>query len=364
MPLNKLNKMILAGAFWAVLIVAPVPWESLKAEVDIGSKVSQMSLDEKVGQLIIAGLAGPSFDESSREMIERYHIGGVNLLTRNIKDRAQVVKLVKDIQTAAAIPLFMAVDQEGGSLSRLKFLKELTPQYNIKTTNRARAVAVSRGKELKALGVNMVFSPVLDYVTDSKSYLWPRAFRGGLSALSNLGAAMAAGYKEAGIAAVPKHFPGYGNVKLDPHANSASLQTDAKGLATSLVSFRRILSAGGADAVMTAHIKAPFFDAKPATVSEKFIARLLRGAWGFDGVVITDDIEMVSSGGSVGPTAVEAVKAGADVIIVSLTPAKAGEAIAALRQAVEQGEISQARLDESVGRILRLKQAYKISNFQ
>ncbi len=215
---------------------------------------------------------------------------------------------------------------------------------------------------MKDLGVNMNFSPVLDYVTSERSYLWPRVFRGNVAALSQLGSAMVAGYKEAGIIAVPKHFPGYGNVKPDPHANTVVLSTNSRGLAISLAPFRSILSNGGADAIMTAHIKVPFFDAKPATVSHKFITRLLREAWGFDGVVITDDIEMASAGKSVGETAVESIKAGADVVIVSITPEKYRVVFEGLKNAVQKGDITEQRLNESVGRILKLKQLYKISN--
>lgn len=343
---------------FAVLVLGQIT----RAETDISSTISQMSLDKKVGQLIVAGLPGPYADEAAKEAISQYHIGGVNLLSRNIKDRAQVAKLIKDLQTSAAVPIFVAADQEGGVISRLKFLKELMPQYNIKTTAQARRVALTRGKELKELGVNMNFSPALDYVANSKSYLWPRVFRGNVGVLSQLGSAMVAGYKEAGIVAVPKHFPGYGNIKPDPHSNTAVLLTNGKGLATSLVPFGSVLSNGGADAVMTAHIKVTFFDAKPATVSSRFISQLLRGAWGFNGVVITDDIEMASSGGSVGQTAVESIKAGADMVIVSLTPEKYKVVFESLKSAVLKGDITERRLNESVGRILKLKQAYKISN--
>ena len=319
-----------------------------------------MSLDEKVGQLVIAGLVGPYADDAAREAISKYHIGGVNLLGRNIKERNQVIKLITDLQAVAAVPLFIAVDQEGGSISRLRFLKELTPQYSIRTARQARAVAVSRGKELKELGVNMNFSPVLDYVTSERSYLWPRVFRGNVAAVASLGQAMMEGYKAAGVVSVPKHFPGYGNVKPDPHASNVSLKTDAKGLAVSLVPFRHILSAGGAGAVMTAHIQVPFFDVKSATVSGKFITQLLRKGWGFDGLVITDDIEMVSAGKSVGETAVESIKAGADVVIVSLTPEKYKVVFESLKNAVLKGDITEQRLNESVGRILKLKPLYKI----
>ncbi len=358
----KSSDLFVFGALLAVLVVVLIPWGNVKAGDDISIIISRMSLDEKVGQVIIAGLAGPYAGEAAKEAVSKYHIGGVNLLGRNIKDRSQVIKLITNLQAIAVVPLFMAVDQEGGSISRLKFLKELTPQYNIKTANRARAVAVSRGKELQTLGVNMVFSPVLDYVTDSKSYLWPRVFRGNVAALSQLGSAMVASYKEAGIIAVPKHFPGYGNVKPDPHANTVVLSTNSRGLATRLAPFRSILSNGGADAVMTAHIKVPFFDVKSATVSGKFITQLLRKGWGFDGLVITDDIEMVSAGKSVGETAVESIKAGADVVIVSITPEKYRIVFEGLKNAVQKGDITEQRLNESVGRILKLKQAYRISN--
>lgn len=125
-------------------------------------QVNNMSLDEKIGQLLIVGFDSQYLDNHIESMIKKYHIGGVNLLGRNVKDTNQVKKLISDLQEISTIPLFIGTDQEGGINIRFKFLKELTPQTEIKNTTEAEQIAFDRAIELKALGVNMNFSPVVE----------------------------------------------------------------------------------------------------------------------------------------------------------------------------------------------------------
>jgi beta-N-acetylhexosaminidase len=320
----------------------------------IRDKVAAMMLNQKIGQLMIIGFEHSYVDAHIRTMITRYHIGGINLLGRNIVNEAQTKKLMADLQSLATTTLFLASDQEGGAVTRFKFLKELTIQSKIKTRLQARQVSERRGAELKRLGVNMNFAPLLDYVTDPKSYLYARTFATTSEAIAELGQDMIDGYYYTGVIPVAKHFPGYGNVKPDPHKNAAIVHVSAEEFEKFIYPFKYSID-HGVGAIMTAHIIISSMDPKPATRSSKFLTDILRGELGFEGVIITDDLEMVSAGTSVEKLAVESIKAGADMIISTFTPSKHALIFNALKKAVQSGEISEERLDESVYRILRLK---------
>jgi beta-N-acetylhexosaminidase len=316
--------------------------------------LGKMSLDEKIGQLLIVGYASESSNYSTISMIKKYHIGGVNLAAP-IGGRDEVKKITSNLQEASRIPLFIGTDQEGGPITRYTFLSELTPELEIKNTMEAEEIAFRRAAELKDLGVNMDFSPVVDYVSNQKSYLYGRTFGATPSKTGELASAMIAGYEKGGIIPVPKHFPGYGNVTLDPHKNGSLLSISLSELEANLVSFKKILADNNTKAMMTAHVVIPVVDSKPATLSYKFITEILRNELGFNGVVITDDIEMVSVGMSVEETSLEAIKAGDDMIIDTPNPEKAVAIFNRLKQAVLNKEVPESRIDQSVARILHLK---------
>src|SRR3989344_26974 len=320
-------------------------------------QVRGMSLDEKIGQLLMVGFVGQYLDSHIQKMVTQYHIGGVNLLARNVKDSNQVKKLISDLQKISSIPLFIGTDQEGGINIRFKFLQELTPQTKISDTVAAEQIAFDRAAELKDLGVNMNFSPVVDYVSNDKSYLYKRTFGASPNTAGELANAMIDGYLKGGVIAVAKHFPGYGNVVLNPHTDESVLPISVAELEINLASFIKVLTNKNTGAIMTAHIVIPEMDSKPATLSYKFITEILRNRLGFNGVVITDDIEMASVGHSVSDIAVESIKAGNDIIIDTYTPKNSIIIFDRLKQAVLNKEISKERIDQSVIRILNLKKS-------
>ena len=325
----------------------------------LATRIAGMSLEEKIGQLLIVGFEHPYLDEHIREMISRYHIGGVNLLGRNVENKAQITALIRELQALNAsgtgIPLFIAADQEGGLISRFTFMRELTPQSVIATAEHAEKIAYARGKELKEIGVTMNFSPLADYVTDSTAYLWPRVFHGTPVTITTNAAAMLRGYLEASIIPVLKHFPGYGNISPDPHTSIATLRINTSTLQYNFFPFEILIKDQDVPAIMTAHIIIPSMDSRPATFSHRFLTELLRDEWEFQGVVITDDLEMGSTGLSAGDAAVAAFKAGADMMISTKTPSQQIEIFEALKDAVARGEIPEARLNKSMERILTLK---------
>ncbi len=330
------------------------------AEVEIDpivDKVSKMSLDQKIGQLLIIGFEHPYLDDHIKKMISQYQIGGINLLKRNVQNADQIRKLTKDLQTLSSLPLFIATDQEGGVVNRFSFLSELTPQTKIKDVPGAENVAFRRGLELKALGINMNFSPVVDYVSSKATYLYGRTFGNTAEITGELGSAMVRGYKRAGIIPVAKHFPGYGNVTLDPHKNQVTLATlSSDNFIQNISPFKKVVEDDPMNPIMTAHIVIPAIANEPATLSPEFLTTILRKEFGFKGVIITDDLEMISAGRVIEESAVEAIRAGADIIISTYTPSLQIKIFNRLKMAVSSGEISEKRLNESVVRILKLKE--------
>jgi beta-N-acetylhexosaminidase len=287
--------IVICGVKLGLLLTSEVKANQPNSVDLIISEVNKMSLEQKIGQMLIVGFENTYLDDHIRKMIETYHIGGINLLKRNIKDSDQVKVLTKHLQKISTIPLFIATDQEGGKSVRLNFLKELTPQIKIKTKKKSEQVAFNRAKELKELGINMNFSPVLDYVSDKKSYLYGRSFGTDPRTIGSLGNAMVKGYIKGGVIPVVKHFPGYDNIYLDPHTNKAILKIDAKKFKLNLIPFQTFIKKNPFGAIMTAHIIIPSMDSKPATLSPKFLTEILREQMNFKGVIITDDIEMVSA---------------------------------------------------------------------
>lgn len=323
----------------------------------IAAKVAEMSLEEKIGQMLIVGFGTTVVDAHITEMITRYHIGGINLLKRNVRGREQMLALTAELQGLAKIPLFIAADQEGGTVARFSFLSELASQRDIDSEEEAEAIAERRAKELAELGVNMNFSPVADYVNDPDAYLYDRTFGRDPETIGRFGEAMVRGYLRGGVIPVVKHFPGYGSIMRDPHRDGVARTDGVRALAESMVPFAAIIARYPEGAVMTAHISVPEIDTKPATLSSTFLTQILRERLGFRGVIITDDVEMISAGTSPVAASLEAVKAGADMIISTYMPEIHIAIYNRLYEAVRSGEITEVRIDESVERILRLKAA-------
>jgi len=320
-------------------VVEPVSFDE-----ELLQKIKTLPLRKRIGQLMIFGFSSTTPDAHIRELIEGYGVGGVNLLKRNVANATQVKKMAGELQSlteeAGLPPMFIAVDQEGGEVNRFKFLSEKTAQMEMGSMEEAFGVARRRGGELKNLGITMNFSPVLDYVPNTSAYLYNRTFATTSDASVELGVAMAKGYLDVGIIPVFKHFPGYGSIALDPHQNTA-LISDKEFLEKSLLVFERALSA------------------KPATLSNKFLTTILRERFGYKGVIITDDIEMVSArlakSMSIPEASVQALEAGVDIVISTYTTSLHEKIIKAIEEAVANGRLSENRINESVVRVWKLK---------
>ncbi|WP_058301248.1 beta-N-acetylhexosaminidase [Gorillibacterium timonense] len=327
------------------------------------------TLEQKVGQLFMAGFDGLTPTDGILDLIRENSLGGVIYFRRNIGDPEQVARLSQTLQEknaeAGDAPLFIAIDQEGGMVSRIDRDVTLIPGAMALgaagSAELAYQTAKISGRELRLLGINVNFAPSLDVnnnplnpVIGVRSYGEDPAFVG------ELGTAAVRGYQEAGVAATVKHFPGHGDTEFDSHYGLPLIAHDAERLErVELAPFRRAI-AEGTDAVMTAHVIFPAFEPEslPGTLSPNVVTGLLRSKLGYDGVVFSDCMEMhaISRHFGVAEGAVLAVEAGVDVVLVSHTLEEQRAAIGAVIAAVRGGRISEARIDESVERILALKE--------
>jgi beta-N-acetylhexosaminidase len=356
----------------------PPPQPSLQAQAQadpVQRALSRMTVEEKVGQLLMPVLYGTSADTVSGEnqaryaartpakVIAKYHLGGVILFPQNIKGVAQVVGLTNGLQRASKdVPLLIGTDQENGLVSRMGALVTDFPGASrigaTKDPALSRAVAKATGEELRALGVNLDFAPVADVNVNPKNpVIGPRAFGKDPKRVATMVAAAVKGFADAGVAATAKHFPGHGDTAVDSHTGLPVIKhTRAEWEKIDAPPFKAAIEAG-VDAVMTAHIVFPKLDPSgdPATLSKPILTGLLREKLGFKGVITTDALNMagVRQKYTDGEIAVRAVLAGADLLLMPNDLPKAHRALLA---AVKSGRISQERLDQSVTRLLTLKQ--------
>lgn len=358
---------------------AAPPAQSTPARTPVPSAVqrvlSKLSVEEKVGQLFMPVLYGTTAGTVSGEnqaryaaqtpakVIGEYHLGGVILFPQNVRSSGQVVGLTNGMQKAAEeVPLLIGTDQENGLVSRMSALMTKFPSASqigaTKDTGLSREVAKATGEELRALGVNLDFAPVADVnINPRNPVIGTRAFGDDPQRVAKMVAAAVKGFGEAKIAATAKHFPGHGDTSVDSHTGLPVIKhSKAEWERIDAPPFKAAIEAG-VDAVMSAHIVFPKLDPSgdPATLSKPILTGLLREKLGFDGVISTDALNMggVRKKYNDGEIAVRAVLAGADLLLMPNDLPRAYKAVLA---AVKSGRISKQRLDQSVTRLLTLKQ--------
>lgn len=331
--------------------------------VRLEKKVAAMSIEEKIGQMMMVAIPGTIFAPEIGAWIREHHIGGVILLGNNVRTKMQVTQLISDIQRDARTSndplLFIAVDQEGGKVSRFLFLDELTGQQDITNADQAFAVARTRGKELKKMGVNINFSPVLDVASSSQDFISSRAFKGDDTQVADFGTAMLRGYREAGIISTAKHFPGHGSTSVDSHKKLPTVSRNAKDMELAFVPFRKVIEEN-VPIVMAGHIKVPLIDLEhPASLSPRAV-NILRNEMKYRGIIITDDLGMgaITTSYTVSEAAVRSIQAGVDIVLAVRNIADYNKIYEALRDAVRRGDISEYRINQSVMRILFLKEKF------
>lgn len=334
----------------------------------VSEEVDSMSLREMVGQMFVVSVSGTEPDYYIEKMIRERNVGGVLLFGYNMQSEAQTRALVDSLQEIAvdsepAIPLFVAVDQEGGDISSAPWA---TPQPAAAEVGargdaaEARAITEQIGSELRRAGVNTDFAPVVD--TGFGAAIGARSYGEDPALVARMGAAAVEGFESAGIVSAAKHFPNHGVAKVDSHVGFPVVEHDMPTiLSYDLPPFRAAVEAG-VPMVMVGHLIYPAIDPeRPASLSPRAI-KLLREELDFGGVIVSDDLSMAGASGGESPTeaTVAAVKAGVDLLIVSSLAEDQAAAYEALVAAVENGQISEERIERSVGRIVEVKRNYSI----
>lgn len=350
-------------------------------------KVEDLTLEEKVGQLIFAHFNGVTNNKESELLINQALVGGIVYYEHSnpFEDPYQVQSLSIDLQNQTRhnkrpIPLFISVDQEGGRVARLfKGFTVFPSQKAIGETgdfNYAKRCAMATAKELKAVGVNMNLAPVVDvHSNDKNPVIGIRSFSSDAFLVSNFARNAIDGYHEAHVMPVIKHFPGHGDTEIDSHDQLPILsKTKAQLEKTELFPFRNLKDQ--ADAIMTAHILLPEIDAKYcATLSKAILHDLLREQIGYKGIVISDSLVMdgvMCNVPDINEAAVRAIKAGCDIIVLGgkqlhgeragfeLKPEDVVKVHKHLVNAVREGVIIEARINASCERVLAAKEKYHL----
>ncbi len=327
-----------------------------------------MTLAQKIGQLFMIGIDGTKAPTKAvQELIKKNNIGGVILFSRNIENPTQTAHLTHALSACAKeTPLFIAVDQEGGRVSRLPKPFTQFPAARIvgecDDIPLTYSLAEAMAKELAAVGINMNFAPVLDLDTNPNNpIIGDRSFSHSPLLVEEHGLAMMGGLQDNHIIACGKHFPGHGDTALDSHKALPVVD-----LSLDQITHRELRpfihnAKNGLTCIMTAHVLYPQIDAKrPATLSKKIVTSLLRNGVRFSGVIVSDDLEMkgITEQLSVAEAAPLAIEAGCDLMLVCKSYDQQIAALESVIHAVEKKELSEEQIDQSFHRILALKERF------
>lgn len=338
--------------------------------------LENMTLEEKVGQMFIVNLESLDNTKGSyyehrevtkkmKETLKEYPVGGAILFSRNIETRNQTVKLNQDLQANSRIPLWISVDEEGGDIARI------ANNPNMKTTQFPSMEVVGAtedadycfemgktiGSEIKELGFNLDFAPVADVRTnENNTEIGNRSFGSDAELVAQLSTSVVKGLQKAGVSATLKHFPGHGDAEGDTHKSSVNIGSDISRLRdVDFVPFQSGIKAG-ADFMMISHISISRVagNTLPASLSSLVMKDIVRQELGFEGIVITDamDMKAITNNYSSGDAALKAIEAGADIVLM---PAEFESAFNEVLNAVIEKKLPESRIDESVQRILEKK---------
>lgn len=312
--------------------------------------------------LFCLGFLGTAVPDHLRPALEA-GLGGVILFARNLRDLEQICRLTAGLHAAASGPLLVGVDQEGGRVTRLPEPFLAPPPAAIlgalDDAILARDLARAVGRELRAAGFTWNLAPVLDvHSNPANPVIGDRAFNRDPERVARLGVAAIQGLTEAGVLATAKHFPGHGETAADSHLTlPESPQSEARWRAVEFVPFRRAIQAC-VPVVMVAHLSCPALDRKaPTSLSHAVITEILRRELGYDGVVVSDDLEMaaIAARFDIGEAAVRFLEAGGDLVLICHDASRQRAAMAAVEAALHAGRLSEARLAASLDRIVRLR---------
>ncbi len=327
-----------------------------------------MTLEEKIGQLFFIGIPGPELDAATRKIIDEIKPGGICLFARNIREAKQTRDLLDSITTALTIQPFLSLDQEGGLVDRLRrILTPMPAPDKIRTPKDSRKLAEIIAESVKILGFNMNFAPVVDVIDLSRSQfsngLHSRAFGRSADEVIDLAGVFLNILQKNGCIGCLKHFPGLGASEVDSHEELPSVHITKDELAgIDLIPYVELFKTGEIAAVMVAHAAYPKLDLQevdqsgkllPSSLNFNIVTKLLRQQLGYDGMVLTDDLEMgaILKKYGIGEACVLAILAGEDMLSICAGVDSIYEGHAAVMDAIATGRISEKRIDQSVKRI-------------
>lgn len=324
-----------------------------------------MSLEDKVGQMLMAGFDGYTAPDYLLEWLRLGRLGGVILFARNVESPAQLANLCQELHSVAKYPLLVAIDQEGGTVARLREGFSESPGALALASIKDDAAKVTEkvsgvlATEMQALGINWTYAPVVDVTYNSDNpTVGTRSFGRDPERIATHAVAAMRGFQSAGVAACAKHFPGLGDTAIDTHLALPSLSTSLEQLQTvDLIPYRALIAEGLATIMTTHTIFTALDPEQPATHSRIIVQQLIREQLGFDGVVTTDCMEMkaIDDNYTVAESVVLAANAGIDVILFSHTPQKQAAAYEHLLGAAKAGTVPFDTIDAANARIAALK---------
>ena len=370
---NKLKQKIVLGLIIS-LVFGILGCESTLNDIEktyknksIEDFVNKMTLDEKIGQMIVAGFNGTDVNEELINLVNTNKVGGVILFKRNIETSEQLKKLNNNIDGLnKEIPLFISVDEEGGRVNRLPSDMENFSSAREVGLKNDKDYAYNNGKSigesLKVTGFNMNYAPVLDIFSNPKNtVIGDRAFGSDVETVSTMGIATMKGIEEEGIISVIKHFPGHGDTSVDSQYGLPIVYKTLEELENfELIPFKKAIKEG-CKAIMVSHILLDKIDKQnPSSMSETVVTDILREQLGFDGVVITDDMEMgaITENFTVEDACVQSIIAGCDIVLIGSGNESIYNTIQAIKDSILNGKITEERINESVVRIIKLKNEY------
>ncbi len=346
----------------------PLPKARANTASSVDVDLRRMTLEQKLGQLLLVQFTGSAYSNEIAAMVRTHQVAGVVFYARNgnIKSADQLRTVIAQMQHASAVPLFIAIDQEGGYVDRLAQLNGHRPSAaaiaETNDTATAEAAGMQDSRDLAALGFNLNLAPVVDVGVVANPQLVERTFGDDPQDVTRLAGAYLKGLQRSGkVFGALKHFPGLGGVRIDPHQDMPIVNQSRDQLeSVDWQPYRALITTRDAHAVMVTHEVVRSVDSLlPATLSPRLISGVLRGDMRFEGVVITDSLSMegIKSSYPQPQAAVMAVRAGADLLIGAANPREVADIVANLKRAIAAGTLKEAQIDSAVRRVLIMKAA-------
>jgi beta-N-acetylhexosaminidase len=334
--------------------------------------LTRLPIQKKIGQMFFVGISGPELDEATLSLLRRIRPGGVCLFARNIREAVQTRSLLEEVKGESEVIPFLSLDQEGGLVDRLRRVVTPMPAANkVRTIKQAQQFGSLIAEIIRILGFNMDFAPVVDVIDECRASLsnglHSRAFGLAPDEAAQLSGAFLGALESGGVLGCLKHFPGLGASQVDSHEGLPPVPISEKELeSVDLLPYRRLLNGRFSVPVMVAHATYPQLRLQerdrngkllPSSLSFNIVSKLLRQELGFEGMVLTDDLEMgaIVKNFGIGEACKMAVLAGEDMVTICASPEAIIEGCEAIAAAVEDGSIPESRIDESLARIASLK---------